>query len=556
MAVVLALAGLIPGAPASAGTADLVKHLDELVTAFPGGAGIWVADPNTGQALYAHDADEPVITASLYKLGVLTEAERRVDAGQLHYGDIITIEDEDVTEDGSFELAGTELTLDEALEAMITISDNGAALALWHMLGAENINATLERAGIKGFHVFIDWNEHNVATPRAVGTLLTLLAKRQLISAAASDRMLARLKRQQINDRLPAGLPAGVVVAHKTGNLPGLTHDAGIIFTPSGPRVVVVMTWDAFDADAYDFIANVGAVVYSTLLEPRANARYDVPRTVLSVDTGSSPLITVPITNAGSAPWTSTGPASIRLIWEMRDSKDALVATSPTPIALPALAAGRRADVSVVLAMPRTPGEYKVTLGLVDANENALAKLGAATASFQVRAHRPYLLSAATSVFTVLHRGEASLLITKYTALPTAGATSHPVALSWRLTDTKTSRSVAQGSVPLGTLEPGATGTFFAPFVAPAVLGTYRLAYDVREGNIAVTETITTSVTIVGPRTYPDDEGGRTPPVITPRTSPAPTRMRFPSPTPGVVPSPQLPALPIPRGRTSPTANP
>lgn len=556
MAIVLALAGLIPGAPASAGTADLVKHLDELVTAFPGGAGIWVADPNTGQALYAHDADEPVITASLYKLGVLTEAERRVDAGQLHYGDIITIEDEDITDDGSFELAGTELTLDEALEAMITISDNGAALALWHMLGAENINATLERAGIKDFHVFTDWNEDNIATPRAIGTLLTLLAKRQLISAAASDRMLARLQRQQINDRLPARLPAGVVVAHKTGNLPGLTHDAGIIFTPSGPRVVVAMTWDAFDTDAYDFIANVGAVVYSTLLEPPANARYDVPRTVLSVDTGSSPLITVPITNAGSSPWTSTGPGSVGLIWEMRDSKDALVATSPTPIALPALAAGRRADLSVVLAMPRTPGEYKVTLGLVDANDNALAKLGAATASFQVRAHRPYLLSAATSMSTVLHRGEASLLITKYTALATAGTTSHSVALAWRLIDTKTSRSVAQGSVPLGTLEPGAKGTFFAPFVAPAVLGTYRLAYDVREGNVAVTETFTTNVTIVGPRTYPDDDGGRTPPVITPRTSPAPTRMRFPSPTPGVVPSPQLPALPIPRGRTTPTAIP
>jgi len=148
--------------------------------------------------------------------------------------------------------------------------------------------------------------------------------------------------------------------------------------------------------------------------------------------------------------------------------------------------------------------------------------------------------------------------VTNYTALPTAGTTSHALTLTWRLIDTKTSRSVAQGTIPLGALEPGATGNFFAPLVAPAVLGSYRLAYEVREKNIAATETFTTNVTIVGPRTYPDDEGGRTPPTITvtpPSTAtPSPTRMHFASPTPGIVPSPQLPALP--RGRPTPTATP
>ena len=546
LAVALTLMGL-SGAPAAASTAELVQQLDQLVSAFPGGAGLWIGDAKTNKPLYSHDAGEPIVTASLYKLGLLVEAERRVEAGELRYGDIITIDAEDITEDGSFEVVGTELTLDEALEVMITISDNGAALALWHMLGAENVNATLRAAGVNDFHVFANWGvDDNVATPAAIGTLLTLLAKRQLISASASDRMVARLSRQQINDRLPAALPEGVVVAHKTGNLPGLTHDAGIIFTPSGPRVVVAMTWDAFDSDAYAFIANVASTVYSTLLEPPANARYEVPRTVVSADIGSSPRITIPITNVGSESWSSGAP---RLIWEMRDSKDAIVATSPAPIGLPGLAAGRSANVGIVLAVPQTPGEYKVTLGLVDAKGNALAKLGAATASFQIRAHRPYLVNAATDLPTVLHRGEASLLVTKYTALPTVDEAEHELTIAWRLIDTTTRRAVTSGSVLLGTLRPGATGSFFAPFVAPALLGTYRLSYDVREGNVAVSETFTKTVTIVGPRTFPDDDGGRTPPRVSPR-------IRFPSPTIGVVPNPQLPALPAPRGRTSPTANP
>jgi beta-lactamase class A len=555
LAVAVALGGLVPGAPAAASTAELVLHLDQLVGSFGGGAGLWIADPNVTKPLYSHAADEPIITASLYKLAVLAEAERRVDLGQLRYADIITIEEEDITDDGSFEPAGTALTLDQALEVMITISDNGAALALWHVLGAANINATLKSAGINDFHVFVSWGQDdNVATPRAIGTMLTLLAKRQLISPAASDRMLARLKRQQISDRLPAGLPEGVVVAHKTGNLPGLTHDAGIIYTPSGPRVVVAMTWDAYEADAYAFISNVGSIVYSAVLEPPANARYEVPRTAVSLDVASSSRINVPVTNAGNETWTASGPGSFGLIWEMRDNKSALVGTSPTPVALPALAPGGSANVGIVLAVPKAPGDYKVTVGLADANGRGLAALGAATGSFQVRAHQPYLVSAAIGVPKVLHREEASLIVATYAVLPPAGATAHPLNLTWRLVDTKTRRAVVQGTVPLGTVNPNATGSFFVPFVAPAVLGTYRLAYELREKNVPVTETFTTNVTIVGPRTFPDDWGGRMPPAITPIGTPvpSPTRMRFPAPSGGLVPSPLLPTLPVPRDRTPP----
>src|SRR5207248_443466 len=286
--------------------------------------------------------------------------------------------------DGSSEDAGVSLTLDEALEAMITISDNGAALALWHILGGSNIDATLTKAGMPDFHVAFDDSEDNVATPHAIGTFFTLLAKRQLISPAASDRMLARLERQQINNRLPAQLPPGVVVAHKTGNLAGLTHDAGIIYTKSGPRVVVAMTWHA----------------------------------------------------------------------------------------------------SVDVLVPQQPGTYTVTLGLTDAGGNALASQGAATATFSLRAHRPYLVTAQVHMPIVLHRDEPSLLVTAYSALQTSG--DHSLAISWRVVDTRTSHTVVQGSSPLGTLRPGASGTFISSFLAPSVLGTYRLVYEPTEPGRAV----------------------------------------------------------------------
>ncbi len=554
VAACVVIASLVGARPVAASTTDLGAQLDQVAEGFPGGVGLYVADPTNGKALYTHNADEPVVTASLYKLGVLAEAERRVDAGELTYDDMITIEPEDVVEDGSFESVGTELTIDQALEAMITVSDNGAAQALWRTLGPENIDATLQKIGLTDFHVALDHNEDNVATPRAIGLYFTMLANKTLISPAASTRMLARLERQQINDRLPASLPDGVVIAHKTGNLPGLTHDAGIIYTPQGPRVVVAMTWDSYEADANAFIANVGSLVYAAVLEPPANARFGVPRTAMPADTDATLRATVAVTNAGSATWAASGDASVGLIWEMRDDSNELVSASPSAIRLPALAPSASANVGLQIRTPLVPGLFHVTVGLVDGAGHALASYGAATATFDVRTHLPFLVHATIAVPTTLHRGEASLLVTRYQALGTAGIVDHDLVLTWRAVSARTGLEVDEGSSPVGVLRPGGDGTFFSAIIGPKVLGTYRLSYELREGDIAVSETATTTVTVYGPRTYPDDQGGRTPgPIANIPRATLRTHAPFPSPSGVIVPRIDLPSLPTPKGKATPT---
>ncbi len=550
LAALLLIGPLLVGRPATASTPDLVAQLEGLVKSFPGGAGLWIADPNSPTTLFVVNAEEQVIAASLYKLGVLAEAERRVETGELRYTDPITIEPEDVTQDGSFEHEGTVLTLDEALESMVTISDNGTALALWHILGGTNIDSTLANAGMPDFHVALNDNDDNVVTPHAVGTFFSLLAAKRLISAAASQRMLDRLARQRINDRLPASLPTGVVVCHKTGNLVGLVHDAGIIYAPTGPRVVVAMTWDAPDEEADSFIASVGAIVYSAVLEPPANAKYQVPKTAVDADTNAVARVTVPITNTGTRPWTVSGPSSFGIIWEMRDSKKAVVASSKAPTPLPALGPNTTAQVAIAIDTPRTPGDYTVTIGLANANGVALAQLGAATATFGIRTHQAFIVAPKIQMPTLLHRAEASLLITQYSALPPAGSIIHSLTLTWRLIDPRGGRQVASGTSLVGTLQPGASGTFFSPFVAPNQLGTYKLSYELRDRGVAASATVTTTVTIGDPRTYPDDQGGRIPGA---RALPTPTpRFRFP------IPSFQLPTLPSipPKGKATPTPTP
>ena len=540
---------ILTGAPGAGSTSDLILQIDGLVKGFPGDSGIYVADPFAPQPLYSHEADVVFITASLYKLGILAHVESLVDQGRLKYTDTIEIQPEDITEDGSYELAGTILTVDQALEVMITVSDNGTALAFWNSLGPANINATLQKLGLTDFHIASDDNDDNTASPRVIGQYFTLLAQKKLVSAAASDRMLARLERQQINDRLPSQLPPATVVAHKTGNLGFVTHDAGIIFTSSGPRVVVGMTANTNEDEAVHFLAGLGALVYSAVLEPPATARYRLPTTAPSYDTGSAQTVAILVTNAGAKAWTATGPASVGLIWQITDAQKKVVGGSSAPVPLPALAAAASAPVNLTLAIPSSAGDYTVTVGLVDSAGRALAPLGAATGSFSVHAHLPYLVNATTRVPQLLHRSEASLLIVQYSNLPAAGTDSHSYSLFWRVIDPATSKSVGSGVSPLGvSLGPG-SGTFFSSIIAPALRGTYKLAVEIREAGRSVSDVQTTTVEIAGPRSYPDDRDSGAQPAPRPNLPPGV------SPRPGGATTPPRPsASATPRGRTpSPT---
>lgn len=261
-------------APAATGNAPAAIGLDAsvpsrilaFIKASGGGAALVVANGASGETLHEVEADDVVFAASLYKLGVLLEAEHRIEDGTLRSADRVTITQADQRDGGSYTAAGTTLTIEQALERMITVSDNASALALLRVLGVEPIHETLEREGIKGQYFT---SQGSVTTAQAVATFFGELARRALVSPAASDRMLARLSRQRVNDRIPAALPAGVVIGHKTGNLGSVTHDAGLISGPGGtPIVLVVLTWDSSEEKGSQLIRDIAAAVYAGLSKP------------------------------------------------------------------------------------------------------------------------------------------------------------------------------------------------------------------------------------------------------------------------------------------------
>jgi beta-lactamase class A len=243
-------------------TTAAADRIDGLLAAAHGRAAVVVAAADSGQVLYSADPDEQVFAASLYKLGVLLEAERRIDAGTLRLDDRIGVTAADQAESGSFTAAGTVLTIDDALERMIALSDNASALALIRRLGAASIQATCDRERIELRFTA----DGAFTTARGVATFFGELARGSLVSKAASARMLARLGRQRSVDRLPAALPGGAVIAHKTGNLGFATHDAGLVRGPGGGAIVLaVLTWDSSEQEAILLIREIASLAYGGL---------------------------------------------------------------------------------------------------------------------------------------------------------------------------------------------------------------------------------------------------------------------------------------------------
>jgi beta-lactamase class A len=144
--------------------------------------------------------------------------------------------------------AGTTMTLRQLCDAMIVVSSNFAANLLIEKLGVENIRGTVARLGAGGVQVLrgvedqkaFDKGLNNTTSARGLMVLLDRLAHGQAVDAGSDAAMIDILKRQKFKDAIPAGIPAGTTVAHKTGTITKIHHDAGIVYAPR-PYVIVVL---------------------------------------------------------------------------------------------------------------------------------------------------------------------------------------------------------------------------------------------------------------------------------------------------------------------------
>ncbi len=219
--------------------------------------------PLDGRAAVMIEPDKAFHAASTMKVPVMIELFRQAEAGQLRLEDPLPIVNEfhsivdgsvyhlSVGDDSDAEVykaVGKTMTLRELCEAMITASSNLAANLLIERLGVENIRATVARLGATGMDVrrgvedqkAFDQGLNNTTTARGLAVLLQKLASGQAVSASADAEMVAILKRQKFNDAIPAGVPEGMPIAHKTGTITKIHHDAAIVYGPR-PYVLVLL---------------------------------------------------------------------------------------------------------------------------------------------------------------------------------------------------------------------------------------------------------------------------------------------------------------------------
>jgi beta-lactamase class A len=105
----------------------------------------------------------------------------------------------------------------------------------------------------------------NYTTVVDCGLLLENIYKRLCVSKEASEKFLKLLLNQEHINKIPSGLPEGVVCANKTGDTDEVQHDAAIVYAPNGVYIISVMSTGC--GNAINNIQSISSVVYDYFAE-------------------------------------------------------------------------------------------------------------------------------------------------------------------------------------------------------------------------------------------------------------------------------------------------
>ncbi|MBI2760729.1 MAG: serine hydrolase [Chloroflexi bacterium] len=262
----------------TAGIATLNDTLRAIIERGPATIGAVICHVERGER-FGYDAERAFPAASVFKAPVLVEAFRRIGRGEIALSDRWELTD-DERSTGSGVLVrlqeGLQPTVRDLLTLMLIISDNTATDMLVRRLGPEAITATMRELGLtrtvvvytcrdllKGIlgsvppglsphetaryladhpadpdsFAYAGTDQNNITTPAEMMDLFRRIHTGDGMDAIGVDsgargEMRAILLQQQLNDRMPRFLPAGVPVAHKTGSLSGpwaVRNDAGLV---------------------------------------------------------------------------------------------------------------------------------------------------------------------------------------------------------------------------------------------------------------------------------------------------------------------------------------
>jgi len=243
---------------------DLDSKITILLKQVEGDFAIAFQDLNRPENVFLLNENEQFHAASTMKVPVMIEIYHQASQGQLALTDSILVKNkfESIVDYSTYEMniaedsepslytkIGKQMTLFDLMNQMIISSSNLATNILIDEVGAKNVNASMQRLGAYNTEVLrgvedqkaYDLGLNNMTTAKDLMTIFKSIALPLGETTQDQIAMIDVLKAQEFNDIIPRFLPGDVQVAHKTGSITGLHHDAGIIYLPNGETYVLVL---------------------------------------------------------------------------------------------------------------------------------------------------------------------------------------------------------------------------------------------------------------------------------------------------------------------------
>lgn len=271
LAALMLLAACTPPDASDAPTVDtaaLAARIDAIASAHPDAlVAVSVRDAHTGTEWH-RNGDSLVHAASTMKVPVMIELFRQAGEGRFSLDDSLAVKNtftsildgspyaiEDDSDRRTYEQIGERLSLRELIERMTVVSSNLATNLLVEHVGADSVQATIERLGTRRMRVYRGVEDipayraglNNTATAADLSLLMQRLGAGTAVDPHADSAMVEVLLRQRYNEMIPAGIP-GARVAHKTGWITGIRHDAALVMPQGAPPYALVILTRGFDA--------------------------------------------------------------------------------------------------------------------------------------------------------------------------------------------------------------------------------------------------------------------------------------------------------------------
>ncbi|HEY0156597.1 MAG TPA: serine hydrolase [Thermoanaerobaculia bacterium] len=273
----------------ASGDRDLGASIDRILAAHPRQTIAVAYHDLDGGASLLRNEREVFHAASTMKVPVMLGVFEAISRGAMRLDQPVRVKNEftsildgsryalEAREDSDtalYDLIGTDSTVEELVRRMIVRSSNLATNLVIELIGAPRVMTLMKQIGANDIQVLRGVEDdkayhagmNNTVTAYDLMLIFRALAEKRVVSSEASEQMVNVLLAQEHNDGIPAGLPKGTRVAHKTGSITEISHDAGLVLEPDGGRYVLVVLTRGFKKgdDADRAIADIARAVHAS----------------------------------------------------------------------------------------------------------------------------------------------------------------------------------------------------------------------------------------------------------------------------------------------------